>query len=50
MSNSFDSIWEDIYSKGKHLNLYPFDAVVSFLFTKKLRNTPRNQQNIIEVG
>lgn len=50
MSNSFDSIWEDIYSKGKHLNLYPFDAVVSFLFTKQLRNTPRNQQNIIEVG
>lgn len=50
MSSSFDSIWEDIYSKGNHLNLYPFDAVVSFLFNKQLRNIPRSQQNVIEVG
>lgn len=46
-----DPVWEaEIYSRGKHLNLYPFDAVVSFLFRWHPRDKARDQIRILEIG
>lgn len=50
MSN-FNSIWEDkIYGQGYHLNKYPFDNVVTFLFRNYPRNKKREDIRILEVG
>lgn len=47
----FESSWEDeVYSQGRHLNRYPFDVVVSFLFRHYPREKPRSQTRILEVG
>lgn len=46
-----DSFWEqDIYSKGQHLNRYPFDIVVSFVYRWHPRTKPRSEVRILEVG
>lgn len=46
-----DPVWEsEIYSQGRHLNLYPFDAVVSFLFRWRPRDKPRGETRILEIG
>jgi SAM-dependent methyltransferase len=46
-----DPIWEsEIYSQGHHLNRYPFDAVVSFLFRYRPRDKPREQTDVLEIG
>lgn len=46
-----DTIWEsEIYSQGHHLNRYPFDAVVSFLFRYRPRDKPREQTDLLEIG
>ena len=51
MMENFNQIWEnDIYGQGKHLNRYPFDNVVSFLFRYYPRNKPKNEVKILEVG
>lgn len=51
INQSPDPVWEsEIYSQGRHLNLYPFDAVVSFLFRWRPREKPRAETNILEVG
>lgn len=43
--------WENkIYSKGRHLNKYPFDAVVSFVFRYYNRKTNKSDQRILELG
>jgi SAM-dependent methyltransferase len=48
---AFDPIWEDeIYGQGKHLNRYPFDCVVSFLYRHHPRGVPRNQIRVLEIG
>jgi len=50
MSN-FNQFWEtEIYGKGKHLNKYPFDSVVTFLFRNYPRNKAKNEVRILEVG
>ena len=47
----FDTTWEtDFYSQGKHLNRYPFDIVVSFIFRYFPREKPRHHVRILEVG
>jgi len=47
----FDPAWEhDIYGKKRHLNRYPFDAVVSFVFRNAPENVPRESVCILEVG
>jgi SAM-dependent methyltransferase len=46
-----DPVWEDdIYSKGMHLNRYPFDAVVSFVFGYHPRDRAREDVRIVELG
>jgi SAM-dependent methyltransferase len=48
---TIDSIWEDkIYSQGQHLNRYPYDVVVSFVFRNYPRNKDRKNIRILEVG
>jgi ubiquinone/menaquinone biosynthesis C-methylase UbiE len=47
---SFDPVWEDIYRDGRHLNLYPFDIIVSFVFRHYPRQKPRHEVKILEVG
>ncbi|HTF89953.1 MAG TPA: class I SAM-dependent methyltransferase [Planctomycetota bacterium] len=50
-SQSFDQTWErDIYARGKQMNRWPFDAVVSFLFRHAPKNRPRSQVRVLEVG
>lgn len=48
---SFDPVWEDaIYGQGKHLNRWPFDSVVSFVFRNFPRSKPRIETRILEIG
>lgn len=49
--DTLDPVWEqEIYSKGRHLNRYPFDSVVSFVNRWRPRNKARNDTGIVEVG
>jgi SAM-dependent methyltransferase len=51
MNTDLDPIWEsEIYSRGHHLNLYPFDAVVSFLFRYRPLDKPRGETDVLEIG
>ncbi len=46
-----DPVWEtEIYSQGQHLNRYPFDCVVSFLFRWRPRDKARADVRVLEVG
>jgi SAM-dependent methyltransferase len=46
-----DPFWEqEIYSQGHHLNRYPFDGVVSFVFRWRPRTKPVADTRIVEVG
>lgn len=48
---SFNTLWEkEIYSRGKHLNKYPFDNVVTFLFRNYPRDRKREEIHILELG
>lgn len=50
-ATSFDSIWEEkIYSQGRQLNRYPYDVVVSFVYSQMPRHKARNEIKILEVG
>jgi SAM-dependent methyltransferase len=47
----FNPIWEsDLYGKGLHLNRYPFDAVVTFVYRYHPRNKPRHEVRVLEIG
>jgi SAM-dependent methyltransferase len=41
---------KSIYGQGRHLNRYPFDSVVSFVFRHRPRNKPPGQTRILELG
>ncbi|MCS6243447.1 MAG: hypothetical protein H2172_06260 [Opitutus sp.] len=46
-----DPAWEDaIYSQGRHLNRYPFDAVVSFVYRYRPTGRAPQEIRILEVG
>jgi SAM-dependent methyltransferase len=46
-----DPTWEDeIYRRGRHLNRYPYDSVVSFVYRHAPRDIPRGDVRILEVG
>ena len=46
-----DPAWEEaIYSQGRHLNRYPFDAVVSFVYRYRPKVRAPQQIRILEVG
>lgn len=50
-AKSFDPVWEDaIYGQGLHLNRYPFDVIVSFVYRHYPRAKPRREVRILEVG
>jgi SAM-dependent methyltransferase len=45
------SQWEtDIYSQKKHLNRYPYDSVVTFVYRNAPGDKPRSETRILEVG
>jgi SAM-dependent methyltransferase len=46
---TFDPIWEEKYSAG-HMERYPWDVVVSFVFRNFPRDKPRSEVRILEVG
>lgn len=41
---------EEIYAAGKHLNLYPYDSVVSFVYRFYPKEKVRNEVKILEIG
>ncbi len=47
--NSFDTVWDAIYKSG-HINRYPWDSVVSFVFRHFPRDKPRAETTILELG
>jgi SAM-dependent methyltransferase len=46
---SFDPIWEEMYAAG-HVQRYPWDVIVSFVFRHAPRDRPRQAVWILEVG
>ena len=46
---NIDPVWEKKYSKG-HKQLYPWDAVVSFVFKNVPKNRSRKEIKILELG
>ncbi|MEA2493346.1 MAG: hypothetical protein QOJ29_1257 [Thermoleophilaceae bacterium] len=49
MSSAIDPVWEEVYSRGEQLNRYPWDIVVSFVFTNG-GGRPRDRTTVLEVG
>lgn len=48
-SKTFDPVWEEKYAAG-HVQYYPWDTVVSFVFRNAPRDRPRSEIQIMEVG
>ena len=49
--NYIPDVWEkEIYGQGKHLNRYPFDSVVSFVYRNYPRDKERSEIKILEIG
>jgi SAM-dependent methyltransferase len=42
--------WERIYGQGEQLNRYPWDIVVSFIFSNAPAHKPRKETSVLEVG
>lgn len=49
-ARTYDPAWDAIYQAGQHLNKYPFDAVVSFVFRNAPRPRARSEVRVLEVG
>ena len=49
-AKTFDETWEQLYAAGTHLNRYPWDAVVSFVFHNRPRDKTPAETRILEVG
>ena len=47
---TFDLRWERIYGDGKQLNLYPYDAIVGFVFSRFGRVADRSAVCFLDVG
>jgi SAM-dependent methyltransferase len=44
-------VWEnEIYGKGQHLNRYPYDNIVSFIYRNYPRDKARSDIKILEIG
>ncbi len=51
MSKNEENFWEQkIYAKGKHLNRYPYDSVVSFIYNYYPKEKERRNIGIVEIG
>jgi SAM-dependent methyltransferase len=46
---TFDPIWEEKYAAG-HVQIYPWDLVVSFVFRNAPQDRPRSEIKIMEIG
>ena len=46
---TFDPIWEEKY-RNQHVQLYPWDQVVSFIFREAPRGRPRSDVHVLEIG
>jgi len=45
------NVWEaDIYSLGKHLNRYPYDSVVGFVYGYRPKYKSANDTDVVEIG
>lgn len=42
-------VWDEIYESGQHLNRYPWDCIVSFLFRESTGKVRQNM-HVLEVG
>ena len=50
-TSAVNPVWErELYGKGQHLNRYPFDAVVTFVYRNYPREKPRHETRILEIG
>jgi SAM-dependent methyltransferase len=50
-AETFDPMWETaIYGRGRHLNRYPFDCVVTFVYRHAPREKPRQDVRLLEIG
>ncbi|GFM35151.1 class I SAM-dependent methyltransferase [Desulfovibrio subterraneus] len=49
MTKEFDCTWEERYASG-HCQRYPWDMVVSFVYSSLPRDVARNEIRILEVG
>lgn len=47
-SKTFDTVWEEIYSDGRHLNRYPFNNVPNYFFRYRPRDVAPIR--VMEVG
>lgn len=51
MKSSVYRFWqEDVYASGRHLNRYPYDRIVSFVFRYLPRLAERSSVKILEMG
>ncbi len=48
-SGTYDPIWEKKYSEG-HAERYPWDCIVSFIFSNAPRDREKNEIRVLEVG
>jgi SAM-dependent methyltransferase len=47
--STIDPVWEEKYSQG-HMQKYPWDIVVSFVFNNQPKGRPRCEIEVLEVG
>ena len=47
---AFDPVWDNLYHSGQHLNRYPYDDVVSFIYRYAPKDLRRDKIKIFEVG
>ena len=50
VSKEFDDTWDDIYDRGKQMNLYPYDSIVSFLMRRYGRPKQPSRIKVLEIG
>ena len=49
--NGWHAAWEEnVYSQARHMNRYPYDVVVSYIYTKFGHVEDRSKVNILELG
>jgi ubiquinone/menaquinone biosynthesis C-methylase UbiE len=49
--NHIPNVWEEeIYGQGQHLNRYPFDNIVTFIYRNYPRDKERHDVKVLEVG
>ena len=47
---NYDTIWDEIYSKGMQLNKYPYSSIVSFIFNHLAKTENSYGSDLLEIG